>query len=229
VGKTGYEGNAMLRRQMPKGTMKVTVLGAGSWGTTVASLVAGKNDATVWGRDEAQMAEIRDQHKNSKYLADYDLPENLHGTADLEEAVAGAHVLVVGVPSHAFRATLEAAKPFVHPWIPIISLTKGLEAESMLRMTEVIKDVLPGRPVAALSGPNLAKEIMAGQAAASVVQRTTLKSLQPCRPSSRADCFACTSIMMSSASRWAVRSRTSSPSLLAWPKGSASETTLAPP
>ena len=159
----------MLRRQMPKGTMKVTVLGAGSWGTTVASLVAGKNDATVWGRDGAQMAEIRDQHKNSKYLADYDLPENLHGTADLEEAVAGAHVLVVGVPSHAFRATLEAAKPFVHPWIPIISLTKGLEAESMLRMTEVIKDVLPGRPVAALSGPNLAKEVMAGQAAASVV------------------------------------------------------------
>ena len=154
---------------MPKGTMKVSVLGAGSWGTTVASLVAGKNDATVWGRDEAQMAEIRDQHKNSKYLADYDLPENLHGTADLEEAVAGAHVLVVGVPSHAFRATLEAAKPFVHPWIPIISLTKGLEAESMLRMTEVIKNVLPGRPVAALSGPNLAKEIMAGQAAASVV------------------------------------------------------------
>ncbi len=159
----------MTGSQMPKGTMKVTVLGAGSWGTTVASLVARKNVATVWGRDDDQMREIRDEHKNSKYLADYDLPQNLHGTSDLEEAVSGAHVLVVGVPSHAFRATLEAAKPFVHPWIPIVSLTKGLEADSMLRMTEVIKDVLPGRPTAALTGPNLAKEIMAGQAAASVV------------------------------------------------------------
>ena len=68
-----------------------------------------------------------------------------------------------------FAKPLEAAKPFVHPWIPVVSLTKGLEAESLLRMTEVIKEVLPGRPAAALSGPNLAKEIMAGQAAASVI------------------------------------------------------------
>jgi len=161
--------------QLPDRKMKVTVLGAGSWGTTVASLVAKKNDATVWGRDDEQMSEIRDHHKNSKYLADFDLPENLHGTSDLEEAVTGAHVLVVGVPSHAFRQTLEAAKPFVHPWIPIVSLTKGLEADSMMRMTQVIKDVLPGRPAAALSGPNLAKEIMAGQAAASVVATEDLE------------------------------------------------------
>jgi glycerol-3-phosphate dehydrogenase (NAD(P)+) len=160
---------------MPDRKMSVTVLGAGSWGTTVASLVAKKNDATVWGRDDDQMVEIRDDHKNSKYLADYDLPANLHGTSDLEEAVTGAHVLVVGVPSHAFRSTLEAAKPFVHPWIPVVSLTKGLEADSLMRMTEVIKDVLPGRPAAALSGPNLAKEIMAGQAAASVIATEDLE------------------------------------------------------
>ncbi len=159
----------MTGQQMPKGTMKVTVLGAGSWGTTVGSLVARHNRATVWGRDVDLMNEINDEHRNSKYLADYTLPDNLTGTADLEAAVRGAHVLIVGVPSHAFRATLEAAKPFVHPWVPVVSLTKGLEADSMLRMTEVIKDVLPGRPTAALSGPNLAKEIMAGQAAASVV------------------------------------------------------------
>ena len=159
----------MQGEQMPDRKMKVTVLGAGSWGTTVASLAARHNDATLWGRDEGQMREINDEHKNSKYLPDYDLPKNLEGTSDLEAAVTGAHVLVVGVPSHAFRSTLEAAKSFVHPWIPIVSLTKGLEAESMLRMTEVIKDVLPGRPVAALSGPNLAKEIMAGQAAATVI------------------------------------------------------------
>ena len=154
---------------MPAREMKVTVLGAGSWGTTVASLVARKNSATLWGRDEEQMREIRDDHRNSKYLADYTLAKSLYATADLEEAVSGAHVLIVGVPSQAFRSTLEAAKPFVHPWVPVVSLTKGLEADSLLRMTEVIKDVLPGRPAAALSGPNLAKEILAGQAAASVI------------------------------------------------------------
>lgn len=149
--------------------MKVTVLGAGSWGTTVASLVAGHHDTTLWARDAEAAAEIHEQHKNSKYLPDFDLPANLSSTADLEKAVSGAHVLIVGVPSHAFRDTLEAAKPFVSPWIPIVSLTKGLERDSMLRMTEVIKDVLPGHPAAALTGPNLAKEIMAGQAAASVI------------------------------------------------------------
>ncbi len=165
----------MLGTQLQDCKMKVTVLGAGSWGTTVATLAARNNDVTLWGRDEAQMREINDDHKNSKYLADYELPENLRGTSDLEAAVSDAHVLVVGVPSHAFRATLEAAKPFVHPWIPIVTLTKGLEADSMLRMTEVIQEVLPGRPVAAMSGPNLAKEIMAGQAAASVIATPDLE------------------------------------------------------
>ena len=81
----------MQGEQMPDRKMKVTVLGAGSWGTTVASLAARHNDATLWGRDEAQMREINDEHKNSKYLADYDLPKNLKGTSDLEAAVTGAH------------------------------------------------------------------------------------------------------------------------------------------
>lgn len=155
--------------------MRAAVLGGGSWGTTVASLVALRNDATLWARDPETAAEIRTDHRNSKYLDGFDLPATLDGTADLEEAVSNAHVLVVGVPSHAFRETLEAAKPYVHPWIPIVSLTKGLEKDSMLRMTEVIRDVMPGHPVAALSGPNLAKEIMAGQAAASVIATEDLQ------------------------------------------------------
>ncbi len=155
--------------------MKVTVLGAGSWGTTVATLVAGRNEATLWARDPECAEEIREEHRNSKYLADAVLPDNLHATADLDEAVSSAHVLVIGVPSHAFRSTLEAAKPYIHPWIPVVSLTKGLEQNSMLRMTEVIRDVLPGHPAAALSGPNLAKEIVAGQAAASVIATEDLQ------------------------------------------------------
>ena len=80
-----------------------------------------------------------------------------------------AELLIVGVPTRGFRGVLEQAKPYVHPWIPIISLSKGFESGSLLRMTEVIGQVLPGRPAVALSGPNLAREIMSGQAAASVV------------------------------------------------------------
>ena len=78
-------------------------------------------------------------------------------------------MLVVGVPSHGFREVLERAAPHVRPWIPVVSLTKGFERGSLKRMTEVIEDVLPGRPAAALTGPNIAREIMAGFAAASVI------------------------------------------------------------
>jgi glycerol-3-phosphate dehydrogenase (NAD(P)+) len=149
--------------------MRVAVLGAGSWGTTVASLSAGRNPTTLWARDEEVAREVAVSSTNSRYLPGFPLPGSLHGTADLEEAVATADVLVVGVPSHGFRAVLEAARPHVRPWVPVVSLTKGFEPSTLLRMTEVIKDVLPGRPAAALTGPNLAKEIMAGGAAASVI------------------------------------------------------------
>ncbi|WP_040491337.1 NAD(P)H-dependent glycerol-3-phosphate dehydrogenase [Ilumatobacter nonamiensis] len=155
--------------------MKVSVLGAGSWGTTVATLCAGRHDVRLWARDEDVADEIRSEHRNSRYLPDFELPESLDATHDLEAAVSDAHLVVVGVPSHAFRSTLDAAKPFIHPWIPVVSLTKGIEEESLLRMTEVIRDVLPGHPAAALSGPNLAKEIMAGQAAASVIATEDLQ------------------------------------------------------
>jgi len=149
--------------------VRVTVLGAGSWGTTVASLTAGRNDTTVWARDPEVAREINEEHTHARYLSGYSLPKRLSASADLDEAVSRADVLVMGIPSHSFRKTLEAAKPFVRPWIPVVSLTKGLESGSLLRMTEVIRDVLPGHSAAALTGPNLAKEIMAGNAAASVI------------------------------------------------------------
>jgi glycerol-3-phosphate dehydrogenase (NAD(P)+) len=149
--------------------MRVTVLGAGSWGTTVATLVAGRNATVLWARDGAVAAEISEEHTNDRYLPGFTLPPELGATDDLERAVSRAELLIVGVPSHGFRGVIEAAAPHIHPWIPVVSLTKGLERDSLLRMTEVIKEVLPGHPAAALTGPNLAKEIMAGHAAASVV------------------------------------------------------------
>ena len=87
----------------------------------------------------------------------------------MEEAVCDADVLVMGVPSHGFRETLEQVATCLRPWVPIVSLTKGLEQGTRLRMSQVVHEVLPGHPVAVLTGPNLAKEILAGQAAAAVV------------------------------------------------------------
>ena len=86
----------------------------------------------------------------------------LTATDDLEKAVGQAELLIVGVPTTAMRSTMPA-QAWIHPWIPVVSLTKGLEQGSLLRMTEVIKDELPGHPAAALTGPNIAREIMAGR------------------------------------------------------------------
>jgi glycerol-3-phosphate dehydrogenase (NAD(P)+) len=149
--------------------MNVTVLGAGSWGTTVASLTTALNPTVLWARNPDVANEVNESHTNATYLPAATLPRRLRATADLEEAVRNADVLIVGVPSKGFRATLEEARKWLRPWVPIVSLTKGIEGGSLLRMTEVIQDAIPGHPNAALSGPNLAREIMAGQAAASVI------------------------------------------------------------
>src|SRR6476661_3852812 len=149
--------------------MRIAVLGAGSWGTTVASLLAGHNDCTVWARDPELAREIYERDANSRYLPGFALPSNLKAMADLEKAVHDVDLLVVGVPTHGFRAILTDIRPYLRPWIPVVSLAKGFERGSLLRMTQLIKEELPGHPPAALTGPNLAKEIMAGQAAASVI------------------------------------------------------------
>ena len=150
--------------------MRVTVLGAGSWGTTVASLLCRRDhEVLLWARKPEVAAEVTEQRSNAAYLPGVRLPARLRGTADLEQAAGHAELLVVGVPTGAFRGTLEGARPHLAPWIPVVSLSKGLERGSHLRMTEVVKEVLPGRPAAALTGPNLAREIMSGQAAASVI------------------------------------------------------------
>jgi glycerol-3-phosphate dehydrogenase (NAD(P)+) len=131
--------------------------------------VSKRNPTLLWARNEDVARQIDEKHVNPRYLEGFELPESLRGTADLAEATSSADVLVVGVPSHGFREVLEQAAPHVRPWIPVVSLSKGFERGSLLRMTQVVGDELPGHPAAALTGPNLAKEIMAGQAAASVI------------------------------------------------------------
>ena len=147
----------------------VCVLGAGSWGTTVASLAAANANVTLWARRAELATEIDEKHVNETYLPGMSLHSTLRATSSLEDAVWTADVLVVGVPSHGFRTTLEEAAKFVRPWIPIVSLSKGLERGTSKRMTEVVDDVLPGHPVGVLAGPNLAREVLSGYAAAAVI------------------------------------------------------------
>ena len=149
--------------------MKVTVLGGGNWGTTVASQVARRPDAMIWARNSAVVEEINKDHRNSAYLAGFDLNPKLKATDDFEQAVRHAELLIMGVPTGAVRETSANTRKLIRPWIPVVSLAKGFEQGSLLRMTEVIREELPNHPVAALTGPNIAREVMAGQAAASVV------------------------------------------------------------
>jgi len=149
--------------------LNAALLGGGSWGTTVASLIARNAPITLWARDESTVEEINSRHSNSKYLPGARLNTRIVATASIEEAVAHCDVLVMGVPSQHFRSVLEQAKEHLRPWVPVISLTKGLELSSRMRMTEVIQELLPGHPVGVLTGPNLAREIIVGQAAAGVI------------------------------------------------------------
>jgi glycerol-3-phosphate dehydrogenase (NAD(P)+) len=149
--------------------MNVTVLGGGSWGTTVAALTTARNPTLLWARDPAVAAEVTEQHTNERYLPGFTVPKRLRGTSDLQEAGRHADVLIVGVPSRGFRSVLEEVRGHLRPWIPVVSLTKGIERGTLLRMTQIISEVLPGHPAAALTGPNLAREILSGQAAASVI------------------------------------------------------------
>jgi len=148
---------------------KIGLLGGGSWGTTVASLVARNADITLWARNADTVVEINQRHTNEKYLPGATLPTRLQATDNIEQAAVGADVIVMGIPSQSFRSVLEQIKGLIRPWVPVVSLTKGLEFNTGKRMTEIISEVLPGHPAGILSGPNLACEVMAGCAAASVI------------------------------------------------------------
>ena len=149
--------------------INVSVIGAGSWGTTVAALTAANTPTTLWARRSGLADCINETHVNADYLPSFTLPESLAATNDLELAVSSADVLVMAVPSHGYRDVAARAAPFLRAWVPIVSLAKGVESSSLKRMSEVTADEMPGHPVAVLTGPNLSKEILGGQPAASVV------------------------------------------------------------
>ena len=148
---------------------KIAVLGGGSWGTTTASVISRQCDAVLWARDAQIVDEINQDHTNSRYLPDATLHPKLTATTALNVAVEHADAVLIAVPSSHFREVLVNALPDMPRDIPVISLSKGLEKGSRMRMTEIIRDVSPQSIPGVLTGPNLAREIVAGQAAASVL------------------------------------------------------------
>jgi glycerol-3-phosphate dehydrogenase (NAD(P)+) len=161
--------------------LKVGLLGGGSWGTTVASLTSKNSETTLWARNAATVKEINEHSSNEKYLPKAKLHKSLKASNSIKETVKNADVIVMGVPSQNFRTVLLEAKPYIRPWVPIVSLAKGLEISTKMRMTEIIEEIMPGHPAGVLTGPNLAKEIHAGKAAAAVismVDKTIAKKLQ---------------------------------------------------
>ncbi len=146
------------------------MLGGGSWGTTVASICARRGPTLQWVRSPETAEDINKNHRNSEYLGDdVVLPESLRATTDFAEAANCADVIVMGVPSHGFRSVLNELAAELRPWVPVVSLVKGLEQDTNLRMSQIVEEVMPGHPAGILAGPNIAKEVAEGYAAAAVL------------------------------------------------------------
>jgi glycerol-3-phosphate dehydrogenase (NAD(P)+) len=151
---------------------QVAVMGAGSWGTAFALVLADAgNEVTMWGRRQELCAAISSEHENTDYLPGIALPRIIRATSDPAEALADADVVVLAVPSQQLRPNLDDWGSHVPPQAPLVSLMKGIELGTHKRMSEVIAELTGAGPdrIAVVSGPNLAKEIALREPAASVV------------------------------------------------------------
>jgi glycerol-3-phosphate dehydrogenase (NAD(P)+) len=148
----------------------VAVIGAGSWGTTLAIQIArGAGAVRLWGRDASLVSTMQATRENPRYLPGIALSAGVRATTDHAEALRGADLVIVAVPSHFVRATLGPMVRAVPPGAAVLSATKGFEPGTALRMSELLAELLPEHPVAALSGPSFAREVAGGKPAALVV------------------------------------------------------------
>ena len=139
----------------------VTVLGAGSWGTALAvHLARAGHDVRLWARDSALVDEMAAQRVNTPYLPDVPLPDSVSVTHGIGDALRGAELVVSAIPSHGCRAVIRDAAPWLAAHAVIVSATKGLEAGTLLRMSEVVaQEAGASHPVVVLSGPSFAAEV----------------------------------------------------------------------
>jgi len=154
---------------------KVTVLGAGAWGTTMAQVLADcGNDVLLWGRSTELVHEINSSHTNKKYLGEHVLPSQLRATDQITEAFSHSSIIVLAIPAQNLRDALTEWKSLFAPNALVISTIKGIELSSELRMTEVITEVLEQRNFAIITGPNLADELILRQPAGAVAAAPTI-------------------------------------------------------
>ncbi|KAA8735725.1 NAD(P)H-dependent glycerol-3-phosphate dehydrogenase [Acinetobacter qingfengensis] len=149
--------------------LRVTILGGGSFGTAMANLSTRNGCNTImWIRDQATAKQIQTSRINERYLPDFKLEDQLLITSDLDFAVKDRDIILVAIPSHAFRSVIQKIAPMISGQA-VISLTKGIEKDSFCFMSEIIREELPEVPYGVLSGPNLAKEIIEGMPAGTVI------------------------------------------------------------
>jgi len=148
---------------------KIAVIGAGSWGTTLAVLLGEKGfDVKLWARREELANEIESKKENAQYLPGIKIPENVIATHLLKDAFANSEMIICAVPSEFFRKTIKEIKPYFNSQI-IVSVTKGIEHDTCKRMSQVIEDEMPKARIAVLSGPNHAEEVSTKMPTASVI------------------------------------------------------------
>lgn len=157
----------------------IAVIGAGSWGTTFAKIVADSGapvnrQIRIWGRREEVVAEINNERTNSQYLPGIDLPPNITASTDVGSVISGAELVVLAVPAQSLRSQLPAWAPHLSSTAVVVSLMKGLEVGTDARMSQVVQSVLgiENERIVVISGPNLAKEIAREEPTASVVACT---------------------------------------------------------
>jgi glycerol-3-phosphate dehydrogenase (NAD(P)+) len=153
---------------------RISVFGAGAWGSTLAQVLCDAgNEVLLWGRNAETIGEINSSHTNQRYLAGQVLPTTLRATTDLDEAFAFSQTYVLAIPSTQLRTTLNEWKPRFSADCTIVSTLKGIEVSTMLRMTEIIEEILGKHKIALLTGPNLADELILRQPAGAVAASTS--------------------------------------------------------
>jgi glycerol-3-phosphate dehydrogenase (NAD(P)+) len=163
------------------GTTRAAVMGAGSWGTVFAKILCDAGgEVTLWGRRPETVEAVNARRENPAYLPGVTLPDGLRATLDPAEALKGADYVLLAVPSQTLRRNLVEWTPLLPDEAVLVSLMKGIELGSCRRMSEVIHEVagVPEERVAVISGPNLAREIAAGQPAATVAACTDERTAQ---------------------------------------------------
>lgn len=160
---------------------KPLIIGGGSWGTTFAQVIAdADHDCLIWARDKKIVDEINQNHTNNSYHSNIQLPKRITATGDIEQALASASHVFLTIPSQSLRPALRAWKSFFNPDVQLISLIKGLELETDMRMSEVIQGELPlpDSQITVISGPNLAAEIIQRQPTATTVACTDIRNAE---------------------------------------------------